>query len=123
MTNNTPYSDQLLDSVDIEIASLHAKRIDVIKGISSVEKSLSNATAKEYLMHGVMRRLGTITACISNIFEEFPATQEKLLSEQALKNVSINLHAFFVNIAGLMDNLAWVVAQEGSLIAEGKSTP
>ena len=39
----------------------------------------------------------------------------KLLSEEERSNVQINLHAFFINIHGVPDNLAWAYVIEKSL--------
>ncbi|MGH7205476.1 MAG: hypothetical protein ACREI2_04625 [Nitrospiraceae bacterium] len=68
--------------------------------------------AQEYVDHGVCRRLRIIRRCIENIFSVFPANRTKLLSEEERSDVVINLHAFFINIHGVPDNLAWVYVLE-----------
>lgn len=82
---------------------------------------LRNEKSHEYLMEGVARRLGTLTRCINNIFIISPPNQIEHLSKEALIDVNINLHAFFINISGLLDNLAWVFVHENDLLGESKN--
>ncbi|MFW6144687.1 MAG: DEAD/DEAH box helicase, partial [Candidatus Natronoplasma sp.] len=39
-------------------------------------------------------------------------TETKKILREELKDVDINLHAFFINIFGLLDNMAWVIVHE-----------
>ena len=108
---------QILSDTDIEkiendlifLKSRYVKLIDIIWGVVDV---LKNDKAKEYLFHGVARRLDVIERCVENIYSLFPLRRETLLSREELKDVDINLHAFFVNIFGLLENMAWVVVHE-----------
>ena len=77
--------------------------------------TLTVERAREYVGHGIFRRLKTIRSCIENIFTIFPAGRTELLSEEERSNVQINLHAFFINIHGVPDNLAWAYVIEKSL--------
>ncbi|HSF31325.1 MAG TPA: hypothetical protein VLK82_12755 [Candidatus Tectomicrobia bacterium] len=86
----------------------------------SLLSKLTNDKAKEYLMQGAGRRLNIITRCIENIFHIFPIGQTKQLTRDELTDVGINLHAFFVNISGLFDNLGWVFAFEYDLLGDPK---
>jgi len=74
-------------------------------------------------MQGVGRRLKTLSRCINNIFTIFPSDRSEHLSKEELSDVNINLHAFFINIAGVFDNLGWVFVYENELLGkanEGK---
>ena len=73
-----------------------------------IENNLIVSKSKEYFVHGVLRRLSLIQRCLENIFSIFPPARQDLLSLGERQDVEINLHAFFVNIHGILDNLAWV---------------
>lgn len=81
---------------------------------------LSNPIAREYLSQGVSRRLKVLERCICNIYCLFPPEKRNLLTKNELTDLSINLHAFFVNISGILDNLAWVFVYEKNLYGSAK---
>ena len=83
--------------------------------IAELEQKLLNAKSREYLMEGVRRRLKILNRCIHKIFELFPIDRRDLLTNDELTDLAINLHAFFVNISGIFDNLAWVFVYENDL--------
>lgn len=82
--------------------------------------NLKEEKAKEYLFHGAARRLGIIERCVENIYSIYPLERTELLSYGELKDLDINIHAFFVNIFGLLDNLAWVLIHEKRLKIDKK---
>lgn len=88
--------------------------------LSYSRNKLSNERASEYLMQGVGRRLSVLSKCVHNIFKIFPIDKTDLLLRDDLKDLDINLHAFFVNIAGILDNLAWVFVYENDLFGNPK---
>ena len=88
--------------------------------LSLFRSKLKNKKAAEYLMQGVGRRLKILTKCIHNIFRIFPINKTDLLPRDDLTDVDINLHAFFVNISGILDNLAWVFVYEKDLYESPK---
>ncbi len=63
---------------------------------------------KEYALHGFSRRISTLKRCIDNIFAIFPPEKREKLNSEEMKDVEINLQAFFLNIFGCLDNLIWV---------------
>lgn len=89
--------------------SLCQMRLDLTYTLGA---ALSNQRAREYLLHGVCRRLRTIERCLVNVFRIFPVGRTSKLSWDELADVEINLHAFFINIHGLLDNIAWVCVLE-----------
>ncbi len=94
--------------------------MSILLARSTFEPRLKNEKAREYLMQGVGRRLKTLTRCINNIFTTFPPGQVEHLSKEALTDIDINLHAFFINVAGIFDNLAWVFVYENDLLGKSK---
>lgn len=81
---------------------------------------LTNANSQVYLEQGVARRLGTLIRCIKNIFQIFPAQRTEKLSSDELADLTINLHAFVVNTAGIFDNLGWVFVLERDIFGKYK---
>lgn len=77
--------------------------------------TLESDRAQEYLLHGICRRLDVLHRCIRNVFDIFPVSREDLLTDVETRNLEINLHAFTINIYGLLDNVAWVFVFENSL--------
>jgi hypothetical protein len=67
-----------------------------------------------------MRRLNIVVRCIDNIFELFPPNNDSQLSADQRNDLCINLHSFFINIAGILDNIAWVIAFEHGLYIDTK---
>lgn len=95
-----------------EFCLLKPRCIDITDKILKLSETLKKDKAKEYFVHGVGRRLSTIYRCAENIYSLFPLRQKTLLPLETLKDIAINLHAFFINIFGLLDNMAWVVVYE-----------
>ena len=87
---------------------------------SDLSQTLKSERAREYLLHGVCRRLGIIRRSMANVFDIFPVSREELLSDDERCNLGINLHAFFINVYGILDNVAWVFVFENSLENEIK---
>lgn len=105
-------SDSDVEKIENDLILLKSRYVKLIEIIWRVADVLKKDKAKEYLFHGVARRLDVIERCVENIYSTFPLRRATLLSRDELKDVDINLHAFFVNIFGLLENMAWVVVYE-----------
>lgn len=110
--------DEDIEKIENDLIMLKSRYVKLIDRIWKVADVLKNARAKEYLFHGVARRLDVIERCVENIYSIFPLRREKLLCRDELKDVDINLHAFFINIFGLLDNMAWVAVYETNGLKE-----
>lgn len=75
-----------------------------------------NQQVREYLLHGVGRRLGVLRECLAFVFATFEPARTAPLSQVELYEVQINLHAFVINLSGLFDNLAWAFVLRHSLL-------
>ena len=115
------FKDEDIKKLNSELLTLKERYLNIVSRILSLSRNLKEEKAKEYLLHGVLRRLGVIERCAENIYSIFPIERETLLSWEELKDVDINLHAFFVNIFGLLDNLAWVLIHEKRLKIDKKN--
>ena len=104
--------DEDAKTIEEKLVLLKSRYAELVNKLHQIGSVLKNEKAKEYLFHGVFRRLGVIERCVVNIYSIFPLRREQLLEWDELKDVAINLHAFFVNIFGLLDNMAWVAVYE-----------
>ena len=111
-----------INQIKSEFALINSRYSDLSIKLQKLHNSLKIDEAKEYLTHGVMRRMGIIKRSIENVFTIFPIERIKLLSMDELRDVDINLHAFYINIFGLLDNLAWVFIHEKQLAAKINKT-
>jgi hypothetical protein len=89
----------------------------VTLALLELQEKLQVPEAQEFLNHGVHRRMKIIRRCIENIFNIYPLNRAQPLSEAELSELCINLHAFFVDLFGVFDNLAWTKAHERNLPA------
>lgn len=97
---------------------LHSKQVyeaTLMRTTALSQFVLVQPKALEYMNEGVGRRLKVVFRGISNIFRIFPPQRTNLLNEDELVDICINLHAFYINIFGLFDNLAWVLVYERQL--------
>lgn len=114
------YSEEALTGIDDKHRQINHAHDHLLLELLSFQQRLKNEKAKEYLLQGVGRRLKTLCRCIDNIFTIFPPARSEHLSKEELTDVSINLHAFFINIAGVFDNLGWVFVYENNLLGKSK---
>ena len=82
---------------------------------SFITRKFKNDIAKEFAQHGVARRLRTLTSCIKNVFNALPPESDTLPGRNDLIDATINIQAFIINAAGLLDNLAWVWVHENDV--------
>lgn len=109
------YSQESLDELNVKYHQLDLLHKNLTLKLGTFTQSLSSEEAREYLLHGVARRLDTLSQCIENIFTIFTPNQSAHLSKEEVSNLGINLHAFFINISGILDNLGWVFVYEKDL--------
>jgi hypothetical protein len=114
------YSSDNLAELNKKYLEIGDRYDKLLIALSNFQRKLKNEKAREYLMQGVGRRLKTLTQCIKNIFTIFPPHQNEHLSKEMLTDIDINLHAFFINLAGVIDNLAWIFVYENNLLGKSK---
>lgn len=83
-----------------------------IDALANLDQRISTQEAREYLQHGVMRRLFLMWHCVSKIFTIYPPDRVKILSDEERFEVNVSLHSLFINVFGVLDNLAWVLSYE-----------
>ena len=77
--------------------------------------SFKSDLAKEFALQGFGRRVSNLSSAIQQIFEAIPPDYQGNPSNENRSSVEIGLHAFFANLAGCFDNLAWVYVYEKNL--------
>jgi hypothetical protein len=78
-------------------------------------RHFNSEQAAEYARHGYLRRTGTLKRCIENVFALIPPDEDQIPSRNALFDAQINIQAFFANVYGSIDNLAWMWVYERGL--------
>jgi hypothetical protein len=76
--------------------------------------AVKSRRACEYLSQGVGRRLELLQRCVINIYDICPLDRSELFEHDELEDLNINLHAFLLNVYGILDDLAWVVVLEAT---------
>lgn len=115
------YTEEAISEIKEEFMFITSSYIDLMIKLHGLQQKLSNSKSREYLIHGVSRRLNILNKCIHNIFALFPVDRSDLLTSDELTDLVINLHAFFINISGVLDNLAWVFVYEKDLYGHPKN--
>ena len=110
------YSAELASSLDDDCLKVRAELDASLLGFVRAGHSAPDQQVREYLLHGVGRRLGVLRECLAAVFGRFEPARTAPLSQVELYEVQINLHAFVINLSGLFDNLAWAFVLRHSLL-------
>lgn len=87
------------------------------KGMAESE-GINEGKAREYLTHGVGRRLSVLKMSTEAIFRIFPPERDRVLSHDEVTEVQIYLHAFVMNLFGVFDNWAWAFLHRHGLVRD-----
>lgn len=113
------YSEESIQEIESRYVDLVPRLNDIFLRTVEFSYKLTEPRAKEFMLHGVGRRLSILKRAFENIFAIFPARREILLSHEERTDTEINLHAFLINAYGIMENLALSLAYENG-IYDGK---
>lgn len=91
-----------------------AEAREAFTGVLMLGNTLRSKRAREYLFNGVGRRLGLVQRCVERIFQIFPPDRTVHFAQDEREDLNINLHAFLLNVYGILDNVAWVVVLEAT---------
>ena len=114
------YSAQAARKLISEFESLEKPKVILDLKLDHLAHHLPVPRSVVFLRQGVMRRLGIIQRCIDNVFTIFPPDRTKLLTKGELADISINVHAFVINVYGVFDNVAWVCCLDAGMPAIDK---
>lgn len=73
-----------------------------------VVKLKAEETAREYITHGVLRRLIMMRRCIERIYELCPPDTRKLDDPEVVLDITMYLQSFYIHLYGVFENLARV---------------
>lgn len=107
------YSDKDLTRLEENLAALEGRHNRMMFAVMGLR--LHQEKAREYAWHGFMRRFGTLRRCIENSFALISPATDIIPEKQVLDDAQINVQAFFANVYGSIDNLAWVWVCERGL--------
>ncbi|MFN5538714.1 MAG: hypothetical protein ACK481_01445 [Candidatus Melainabacteria bacterium] len=94
MSNNQNFSSE-----DIEELNSKYGRIDQGKENLLLKYSEFNYTvdkAREYTLHGLLRRVGILNRCIHNVFSSCPPEEVERIDDEKIMNITINLQSLFL---------------------------
>ena len=79
-----------------------------------LKKEFRNDTAREFVRHGLCRRMLLMTRCVKKVFELLPPDCHDVPDSDAVHDVTVHLQAFVFNTYGCLDNLAhiWVLEKD-----------
>ena len=114
------YTKKAILKIKRKYANIESVHSNLLLKLFTLASKIKNENSREYLMEGVGRRLGILARCVYNVFKLFPVDRKELLTKDELADLYINLHAFFINISGVFDNLGWVFIYENDLFGKPK---
>lgn len=111
--SNIFYTDENIDRLQAKYYELQTRINDISAwSLAFLPNAIKSKIAIEYMQHGVCRRLKVIGRSCQNIFDILPLDRQTILSSDELNDIQINLHAFLINVHGILDNIAWVYVWE-----------
>jgi hypothetical protein len=90
----------------------------VREDLSHLAGQLTVERARTFANEALGRRLPVIQRAVLNVFRMFPPDRREFLSNDECTDVSIQLHAFAINVYALFDNIAWICVLEAGVALE-----
>jgi hypothetical protein len=112
------YEPESLREIEMHFSKLRFRCQELLMKTVSLSGKLGKERATEFLRHGVGRRIEILNRCIQNIFRIFPPDWEEKLSQEDRVDLEINLHAFLINVYGIVENLSLSLAYENGLVGD-----
>jgi hypothetical protein len=117
------FSGEALAEIAKERGAIKAREDQLVLGYTLF--NFKNEQTREYAHRGFMRRIGTLHRCIENVFRIVTPERMERPTKSELDDAQINLQAFYANVYGAADNLAWIWVLERGLkgMGRGESGP
>ena len=97
------YDREAAASILETYAGITARFDDLYMRTFSFGHQLKNERAREFIHHGVGRRLEMMKRSLDNVFRLFPVRRIKILKRQNRLDVEVSLHAFLINVYGALE--------------------
>ena len=110
------YSEEELQGLEEQFLGLQGKCNDLCS--SYLEREFRNDQAKEFVCHGLCRRMSLMTRCIEKVFEVLPPDCQDVPDSDVIHDVTVHLQAFVFNTYGCLDNLAHIWILENNVKEE-----
>lgn len=91
--------------------------------LQNFSQQLLNDRAKEYCVHGVLRRVFTLLHCLKRISIITPPNRTEHISFDEKGDITAYLHCFIINLYGAINNLALILYHEKLSDKEKKKIP
>ena len=111
-----PYSDDQLRQIDKAIIEWIDRQENLTLNLLTTQ--LQDQRAREFLLHGLSRRINMLRHCLDRSFEAIPPAQQNP-SREAMMDATAFIQTFFVNVYGSLDNLAHIWCHEINLMDKG----
>jgi|GEM_PF-2560787 len=85
---------------------------DIKQHICHALRNMIDANAKAYVQQGLQKRLFMLNYCMSKINELTPAEGSESLTPDVATALAVCINAFYINVRGSLDNLAWALFYE-----------
>jgi len=95
-------------NIEILSVNFHQKNQNYLQIQEQYLLQSFNNQAKEFVLHGFLRRVETLNECIHGIFDILPPEEYQIPDKDKIILGNIYLHSFYINLSGAIDNLAWV---------------
>lgn len=83
--------------------------------LANLAEQLTVPRAKTFASEALGRRLPIVERTVLNIFRIYPPDRSKFIQQDESADITIQLHAFAINVYALFDNIAWICALEEKL--------
>jgi hypothetical protein len=108
-------SEQVSDLLMGQLRSKQGLNELLLTCLSRILPVLTVPRAGEFLKHGIGRRLKLMRRCLEKVYEIYPPSRTTFLDWEELEDLQVYLHAYVINVAGILDNFAWVFVAERGL--------
>jgi hypothetical protein len=99
--------EQLTDDLRHHALTVLEGLRDGVAEVILVAGALGQGPANEFLVHGVGRRLSMMIHALETLLDILPLEREQPLTEDEGKDVTRDLNVIYINMVGVIDNLAW----------------
>ena len=104
------YSDEVLQIMWSQYEGLRLSRTNLIGEYSKLE--FTNEKTKEWVCHGLGRRLDLMSWSIERVFEAWPPNTDGTPDQTVIFDATVHCQAFVFNTYGCLDNLAHIWVSE-----------
>jgi hypothetical protein len=111
------FTQQALDNLTAGLAELPPQLRRLKNGCAGL--ALTNDRAKEYLQHGLSRRLSTMVQMVQTVFELLPPADEAIPENVTVMAATACIQNFVMNAFGCLENLAWIWVLEKDIRGKG----